>query len=326
MFHDAWMSAWRMRIVWLIAIGAGLLQTGGIIDVLYRLIRERVLFLTSPSNAHSYAFLANCRDLILGAGGAFGRTIVTLKLSQMFLLAALFVIGVLALAILCQGALVYIVGIRGRFTRPTLAEAFQVAGHRFWRVAALNLLPVGAYVFAWFVFLAPFGPIIHLTSAPAIITYIIAVMASLAVGFTATSVQMLALQTIVLDEAHLEPAIKNAYAIFKRSWLTLVETALALFAISIALFIAGGIAFIVILLPFLALVGIAIVFQAPTIATILILFSEALFFAMMACVGGFTIVFQYTVWNRLSTRLGKNMAVAKLVRIVHHVLHRIKGS
>lgn len=324
MFHDAWMSAWRMRLVWLVAIGAGILQTGGIIDVLCRLIRERVSLISSIGSAPEHSFLASCRDLILGAGNFFNSTIVTLKLSQVFLLGALFGISVLSLAILCQGALVYIVGVRGRFTRPTFAEAFQIAGEKFWRVAVLNLLPVGAYLFAWFVFLAPFGTIIQLTSAPAVITYVLAVMASLVVGFVATSIQMLALQSVVLDETHVEPAIKEAYAVLKRSWLTIVETALALFAISIALFIATGIIFLIFLLPFLALVGVAIVFQAPTIADILILFSEALFVAMMLSVGGFTIVFQYTVWNRLSTRLGKNMAVAGLIRIVHHTLNRFK--
>lgn len=324
MLHDAWMNAWRMRLAWLIAIGAGILQTGGIIDVLCRLIRERVTRLSSIGKVPDYSFLVSCRELILGAGSVFGGAVATLKLSQIFLLALLFGVGVLSLAILCQGALVYIVGVRGRFTRPTLAEAFHIAGQRFWGIAALNLLPLGAYVFAWFVFLAPFGTIIYLTSAPAIITYILAVMASLIVGFVATSVQMLALQSVVLDEMHVEPAIKAAYATFKRSWLTIVETVLALFAISVAIFIAAGIAFLVVLLPFLALVGMAIVFQAPTIADILILFSAALFFAVMFSVGGFTIVFQYTTWNRLSTRLDKNMAVAGLIRIVHHTLNRFK--
>ena len=313
-----------MRPAWLVAIGAGVLQTGGIIDVLFRFIRERVALLASANTPQDFVFFSRAQALVLQTPERLGQIIIVVKILEILLLALLLVVGCVALVILCQGALVYLVGVRGRFTRPTLAEAFHTAGASFWPLATLNLLPLGASVFAWFVFLAPFGTLLPLTSVTTVILYMLAITAALITGFLATSVHMLALQRVVLDKTHLESALKESYTLVKRSWITLIETALALFGIGAALFIAAAIACAVAVLPVLALVVIAIIFQTPIIADALILLCEALFFVVMFAVGGFMIVFQYTVWNRLSTRLEKNMAVSKLVRVVHQTLNRLK--
>ncbi len=323
MFRDAWVSAWRMRWAWVIALGAGTLQTGGIIDVLLRLIRERVVLLSPLETAPTSNFLANCYALILNADGAFNQLIMVAKLSQMFLLALLFGLAVLTFVVLCQGALVYLVGVRGRFTRPTLTEAFQAAGQSFWRVAALNCLPLGAYLLAWFIFLAPFGTLIQLTTVPAVLAYVLAVIAALVTGFIATSLHLLALQIVVLEAAHLEAALKATYVLFKRSWFTILETAVFIFAMNVALFMTALLIFTLLLLPLLAFVVIVSIFQMPLLGSVLILVCAILFLSIMLAAGGFMIVFQYTVWNRLSTRLNKNLAPSKLVRLAHHALNRL---
>lgn len=325
LLHDAWQTAWHARLGWLLAIGAGLLQTGGIIDVLYRVLQEHLKLLVPTQGASHLSYVwESCKYIIASGGDLFGQIVTGLRLSQTFLLALLMGIAVLALAILCQGALVYLVGARGRFTRPTLQESLKVGGERFWAVAALNLLPFGAYIFAWFVCLAPFGRIIPLTSPGAIIGYVVAVMIALAIGFAATALHMLAIQTIVLEEAHVLPALQNAWQVLRRSWFTILETSVGLFALGMALFLVSLIGFIVIILPLLAIVGVAIILQAPTLANAVLLLCVILFIAVMGSVGGFAIAFQYTVWNRLASRLQKNLGLAKVIRTVHRVLDQLK--
>lgn len=325
-FTDAWHTAWQSRIAWLLAIGAGVLQTGGIVDVLYRLIHKHLLQRTESSVSFTKpAFIATIQRLLTAGPSWLDRALVGAQLVNIFLLALLCAVTVLALVLICQGALVYMIGARGRFTKPTLGESLAVGGGHIWRTAALAFLPFIAFVFSWFVFLGPFGVTIQLTSVQAVLGYVIAIIASLIVGFLATSLQMLALQFVVLDDAHVEPALKQAWSIIRRSWLTLVEASVFLFVIGVAVFILSILSYLVLILPLLALAGAAIVFQSATLATFLLLFAELLFVIVMLSVGGAMIVFQYAVWNRLSTRLVKNLAVAKIVRVVHQTLDRIQS-
>lgn len=326
-FHDAWTMAWQRRTAWIVAIGAGILQTGGMLDVLSRLLSQRLNQLAPQEVTPSLPLLWSAVQQMIALGGnTFDKTLIGVKLSQAALLALLFGISILALALICQGALVYLIGVRGRFTKPTLQEAFAVGGRHLWRIAALNLLPLGAYVFIWFALLTPFGTLIPLTSTASIIAYIVAVATSLLVGFICTALHMLALQSVILDDAHVETSLKDAWLSLKRAWLPILEMSALIFAIGVALFIVSLVAFVIAILPILALVGVAIVFQAPTFADVLLLFCEALFILVMLATGGFTIAFQYASWNRLTGRTKKGLAVAKVVRIVHETLNKIKAN
>ena len=61
------------------------------------------------------------------------------------------------------------------------------------------------------------------------LAYVLAVIAALVTGFIATSLHLLALQIVVLEAAHLEAALKATYVLFKRSWFTILETAVFIF-------------------------------------------------------------------------------------------------
>lgn len=324
LLHDAWQTAWHNRLGWILAIGAGLLQTGGIIDVLYRVFQQHLTLLTSTQRANAlWNTWESSKQIVIAGGTRFGQIMTGIKLGETFLLALLLGLTVLALAIVCQGALVYLIGARGRFTKPTLREALKVGGERFWAVAALNFLPAGAYIFAWFICLAPFGTLIKLTTSTAVIGYVVAVTIALILGFIATALHLLALQDVVLQETHVLPAIQKAWDLTRRSWLTLLEASLGLFIIGVVIFLVSFAAFVILVLPLLAIVGIAIVLQAPTIANTVLMLCLLFFIVMMGSAGGFTITFQYIVWNRLSSRLQKNLAIAKIVRSVHQLLDRL---
>lgn len=322
-FHDAWTMVWHRRSVWIVALGAGILQTGGIIDVLSRLLRNRLTFLTG-AEVGSLAQAWQSTHSLLGLGTTtFAKVLIGLKLGQAGLLGLLFAVTVVCFALLCQGALVYLIGARGRFSKPTLSEAFAIARERIWGVAILNLLPVGAYLFTWFILLSPFERFIPLQSAGALIAYVGAIIVCLIVGFIGMSVHLLALPAIILEGIHTEAAIKEAWAFIRSSWFTILETALLLFFIGLAIFFVSLVAFIVAVLPFLAFVGVAIVLQAPGVADMLLLLCEALFILVMLAAGGFTIAFQYATWNRLYARMKRGMAVAKVVRVVHGILDKL---
>ncbi len=321
--QDAWHTAWRARALWLVAVAAGILQTGGIIDVLVRLMREHLGNVSSLGQISLLPGWSEIMQIINVGSSLFARAIISLKLVQVSLLAIVFGITVLVLSILCQAALVYVIGARGRFTRPTLQEAFAVAGDCFWKVAAINLLPIGAYIGGWFVFLAPFGRVIPLTSVGVIVAYLLAIILALAISFLATALHLLALQRVVLDAAPLKAALTEAWMIMRQSWFVILETAFGMFVLGVALFLASVAAIFVLLLPVFALVGFAIVFQASVLTNLLLQLSEFLFAVALLTVGGFMITFQYTIWNRLFSRLSKGMAVAKVVRLVHQALAQI---
>lgn len=322
--QETWTNTWKERRLWIVAVIAGILQTGGIVDVLLRLLREHLGTIPTlrefPIASVGQMLLA----VIRGGDTIFAQTVIGLKLLQVAFLATLFAATILALSILCQGALVYVVGLRGRFTRPSLQEAFSVAGSQFWAIAALNLLPIAAYVGGWFVFLGPFGTLIPLTSVAALVAYVVAAILALILGFIATTLHLLAMQRVVLDGAHVTPALQEAWQIVRQSWFVILETALGMFVLGIALFLASAAACLVFLLPLLAIVGAAIVFQSPLVMNSLLLLCEFIFIMVMVGAGGFMITFQYTVWNRLFSRLHKGIAVAKVVRVVHALIGRFQ--
>lgn len=321
--HDAWTMAWSRHVLWFLAIGTGILQTGGMIDVLIRVMRERISLSVDDLGGAGSLLLKSAVHLVQSVPSYFEKTVLIVKLGQITLLALLFGVAVLVLALLCQGAIVYLLGVRGRFTIPSLREAFSIAGDRFWAVAALNLVPVTAYALVWFALLVPFQSPIGTPSPLLIIAYTCAIILSLLIGFAATALQMLALQPVVLDEMPVAKALSRAWKLFSSSWLTVLEFALLLFAIGSALFVAGVIATIVAILPFFALIGLAIVLQAPTVAMILLLLTEAFAIGCLLALGGLTITFQYAAWHRLYARMQKGLAVAKVIRLVQHGLSKL---
>lgn len=323
--QETWTNTWKERRLWIVAVIAGILQTGGIVDVLLRLLREHLATIPTLREFPIASAGQMILQVIRGGDTVFAQTVIGLKLLQVAFLATLFAATILSLAVLCQGVLVYVVGVRGRFTRPTLQEAFSVAGSRFWGVAALNLLPIAAYVGGWFVFLGPFGTLIPLTSVAAIVAYVVAAIFALILGFIATTLHLLAMQRVVLDGAHVMLALQEAWQIIRRSWFVILETALGMFALGVALFVASAAACLILILPLLAVVGAAIVFQSPLVMNGILLLCEFIFIMVMVGVGGFMITFQYTIWNRLFTRLNKDMAVAKVVRVVHAFLGRFQS-
>jgi hypothetical protein len=105
--------------------------------------------------------------------------------------------------------------------------------------------------------------------------------------------------------------------LFKTYWLTVLELALVLFALGLAIFVAGVAAIILVILPFFALIGLAIVLQMPLLVTILLFMVEAFAIVCLLALGGLTITFQYAAWHRLHARMKRGIAVAKVLRLLH---------
>ncbi len=309
-------GAWRERWLWPLALIAGLIQTGGILDAFLVSTRETriqavTLFDASWSQSFQVMWLRVTRatdwiDAILAG--------------QNMLLAAVVVITTLALALVAQGALVFGIGgmIRGR--RPTLQESMRAGTQVFGRILALNVITLGLMWLARFLMLLPLALYsqepnagLALTSVATTVLYIVTVL-------SLTAIHFFSLNAIVLQDTHVTPAIERAAEMLRSHWLTVIEIALILFGIGMLTLLGALGLFFAMWLPLLLMMLGAVLMGMGSLFGFLYFVSVILFFVVMLVAGAFNLSFQYRAWQHLYMRLGEGGVLAKLHRWLHALM------
>jgi hypothetical protein len=313
-------DAWRERWLWPLALLAGLLQTGGILDAFLVSSRDAglqsVTLFDASWTASFHAMWANIAKApdALGSVSAVEGVILSLTI----------IVITVGLSLIAQGGLVYGIG-SIRAGRPGLRDCLR-AGARFLpRILALNIVTLGLMWLARFLMLLPLTlyaggptPSLALASVGMTLVYVIAIL-------SLTAIHFFALNNIVLHDRHVAESIERGLMLLRDSWLTIIEIAIILFCVGMATFIGGLLLFLAMGLPvLLILLGAALV-NASLLAEFAWFVWSMLFVLIMLMAGAFNLSFQYRAWNNLFRRLNEGPAVAKIHRVLHGLINSLSS-
>lgn len=308
-------GAWREKRLWAIALFAGIVQTGGIYDVLVRKFQRTAEQATT--------FFSRWES-----GGALAREFANLPLVDKFgvvqsvLFSATIVFAILAFAILAQGALVYALDRHLNGKVATLRESLQRAAHRFAPLLVMNVALLGAIWATRFLVSAPLAEVLRNPTPATVALYVVTMVIFLVLAIFLTSLHLLSLNGMLVDELTLSESLQHSMRLFRTSWLAILETAFVMLVIgSIIFFGSIGISFLV-NIPFLLFMRAALYFSFPQLFFLTNIISGFVLLAAFIFGGSYAITFQYATWNRLYRRINEGTAHAK----IHRVISWIAGS
>ena len=312
--RESLVTAWKKRSLWIFAIFAAILQTGGILDVLLHSVQQLTMegrqLISSPwiNIFSSFNLIEGTRDLHQ-VFSIIGRT-------QAFAYVSLIIGGILTCSILAQGALVY--GLQGGNSKiPKLRECLAVSGKHSWSVATLNILSIGLLWLLRFLLLIPLVQSAQNPSVSSLIVYMMMFLVFIIASFLLTTVHLFTLNGLLLDELTLWQSLEQSYELFKKSWLIIVETGALMLVIGFGMMMGAFLLFLIGVIPLiLFLLGAALIQSTTFMIFFYGLSSLLLFFIMIVC-GTYMVTFQYDAWGRLYQRIRAGNAFSKMHRWYH---------
>jgi hypothetical protein len=315
-------QAWNDRWLWPFAVFAALLMTGGIYDVILSSLRELqtrhdlIVAGTLPDSVMFAWSRLSGGESVLGMIGAW----------QSIAFALIFVIALLGLSIIGQGALAHGIGGRMRGKKSTFKQSLTVGARFFLPVALLNIFTIGLTWFAKFLMFIPYRATFVSPSLSGIVLYFLTALLFIAVLIALTSIHLFTLNALILQDATLHDAIGRAFSLLRKGWLAILELAFILFGIGIAIFALTFVLFIVMLIPLLLVMIATLVLGQAFVFSIGMALASILFFTLFIAAGAFSVTFQYVAWHHLFLKLGEGGLVAKLHRFSHWLTGSYKPS
>ncbi|HVM90914.1 MAG TPA: hypothetical protein VMU11_03395 [Verrucomicrobiae bacterium] len=314
-------GAWRERWLWPLALLAGLVQTGGILDAFLISSRNAGLQSVTLFDASWNASLVAMWSRIAHAPD--GWTAVSAV--EGMIISITIIVIIVGLSLIAQGGLLFGIGGTVRGNRPGLRESLRAGAKFLPRVFALNIVTLGLMWLARFLMLLPLtlysgqpSTGLALASVGMSIVYVVAVL-------SLTAIHFFALNSIVLQDGHVAESIERGIVLLRGSWLTVIEVSLILFAVGVLSFVGGVAAFLVIGLPVLLILLGAALANAALLAQFAWFVWATLFILIMLMAGAFNLSFQYRAWHHLYLRLGEGSALAKLHRWLHTVIDGLRA-
>lgn len=305
-------GAWRHRWLWPIALLAGLVQTGGIVDAVLLSMKRVRLESVTLFDASWMDSLNTIWGRVVGAPD----WIETILQAQNLFVGIVIVIATVALSFICQGALVYGIGGSVHGKLPGFRESLRVGAINLTRVFALNVITLGLMWLARFLMLVPLAVFTEEPSAGLAVASVGMTMLYILAVLSLTAVHFFSLNAIVLQGAHVTPAVERAVNLLRVSWLTVIEIAILLFFVGMAAFALGLVLFFAMWFPLFLLQLGAVLLNMETLFVFTNVLGGILFFLVMLSAGAFNLSFQYRAWNLLFVRLGEGGALAKMHRVL----------
>lgn len=306
-------ESWNSRWLWPFALFAAWLMTGGIYDVMLTSLQE----------------LRTRQDIILHGQLPQTITIAWSRLTdgssilhligawESVLFASIFILAVLSLSIIGQGALVHGIGGRIRGRKPHFRESLAIGTKFFVQTMLLNIFILGLTWFAKFLMFIPYRNSILDPSIGHLLGYLFTTVLFIVTLIVLTSVHLFTLNAMILQEASLHEALVRAFELLRRGWLAVLELALILFGVGMGIFALTLILFFVMIIPLVLVMFATMVLGQGFIFSLGYALGTLLFFTLFILAGVFTVTFQYAAWHLLFLKLGEGGLVAKLHRISH---------
>lgn len=316
-FRDALSTAWHHPRLWLLALFASLLMTGGMYDVLLRsfnaLGKDAAALLSGSQSSPGYGLISWATQPFQEIGSLVGL-LDTMGRVQGILL-SMTLLGIVGVAsIIAQGALVYGLGIRLRGEVPSLSACLAVGVRFFWKVLLLNIITLGLVWFFRTLVLLPFGTPLEATTFFTVVGSIAAYFLYILAVITLTSTHMLGLTSLVLQKYSVHESLLRGLLQTRKSWLLIIELGLGFLLLGVLLYFGLAVVYVIAGVPLLVLTLSAALLDSAVAATLLnILFFGGALLTFL-CFGAFATTVQYAAWNQLALRMAQGTALAKLHR------------
>ena len=314
-------GAWRERWLWPLALLAGLIQTGGILDAF--LVSSRNVGLQSVTLFD--ASWASTFQVMWMRVTQAPDTLAAIAASEGIVLSLTVMVITIGLSLIAQGGLIFGIGGSVRGGRPGLRDCLRAGAKHLPRVLALNAVTLGLLWLARFLMLLPLTlfagqptPALALASVGMSLLYVIAVL-------SLTAIHFFALNHIVLEEGHVAQSLERGLVMLRNSWLSIIEIAIILFGVGIATMIGGLLLFLVMGLPVLLILMGAVLVNANLLAEFAWFVWAMLFIVIMLMAGAFNLSFQYRAWHHLYKRLEQGVALAKIHRWLHMLIDGLRS-
>jgi hypothetical protein len=315
--REALSTAWHHPRLWVLALFASLLMTGGMYDVIIRSLsalgEDAALLLSGSQSSLGYGLISWATQPFQEIGTMVGF-LGTLDRFQGILLSIILLGIVGASSMIAQGALVYGLGIRIRGEVPSLSACLAVGTRFFWKTAFLNAITLGLLWFFRTLVLMPFGTALEATTAWTVVGSITAYLLYIVAIIVLTSTHMLGLTSLILQKYSVHESFLRGLAQTRAHWLLILEFGAGFFLLGAALYFGLALAYVVAGVPLLVLTLSAALLDSGVAATLLnvVFFGGALL--MFLAFGAFATTVQYSAWNQLALRVAQGTAVAKVHR------------
>lgn len=312
----ALLTAWRDRRYWPLAFFASVLLTGSSYDMMLRSLDS----ITSGTLDFGGKTLPSFGPAMHAISINMSNMLNALFALQAAAVIAVVILAFLAVSCMAQGGLVYALGATIRGKRPALGTAFSVGGSAFWPVAAINALAIALvwmlrFLVAFALYLAIHTPG-HLTTA----LYAVSFFLFVPLMFLILIVQVFSLNAMILQGAPVAEAVQRSYQLFKKHWVTILETAGILFLMTICLGVLSAGLIFVGLVPLLLIILLAAFLKSQLLLSISLGVALALLLIGAFCVAAFTTQLQYATWSSLYRKLGEGGVVPKIHRWVRGLM------
>lgn len=311
LLREALRLTWERKSLWVFGLFAGLVTTGGVVDVAGVRVRQVT---------DARAFLQDALSGTFPFADAFGAWVRQVQLldpsrvTATLTIALLLAIALVATAVLSQAALIR--GLACKQDRP-FHHGLREGLPSFWKLLALDLagkalqgILVGLTALVLALLLA------RGTRADALL-YLVTFLACFPLAVAGNLVMTLAAIDLVREGRGACHAFLHALGRFAGHWVNCLELGIVSFLVVLALWIAAGAAVAALAIPYAALIGLSLAIASTTLFWL----GSALFAvcagALTLAFTGASVTFQHAVWIAFMDRSAprRTPLVAKLERL-----------
>ncbi|OGF21536.1 hypothetical protein A2316_04255 [Candidatus Falkowbacteria bacterium RIFOXYB2_FULL_38_15] len=312
----SWEITIKNKFLWFFGIFAAIAGNGGIYEIFakgFNRVSERGEFVTPGESLWSYLDINKLETF-------YEKTPLFVTIFWFVFILAIIIIAVaICLSILSKGAIINSSKKLAGKKKVDFKDGWEAGTKYFWRLLGLNIFSK-AVIFGLLVLLTI--PVMLFISGGDgnfiwnLVLYILSFVFFTGLALLVSFITVFASCFIAAEDYSLVEAIRAGLRLFARNWLTAIEMALILFAISFVVGLALIIFTILYLIP-VALLLLAFTYLELVLGFWLILFLSSLFWmAIVICLGGLLSTFQFSAWTLLFMDLNKGKIWSKLLRFV----------
>lgn len=318
MFHRsylrlAWQTAWRHKRLWILGLLAGLINNGGMLNIVFRAFHRAsgeatLVNLFEGSQPGGSAIILYLQKLALVAPTRLGTTVAIIILA---------LVALLALALCAEASLIKSIPLVDRGKKPAefLEHKLELLTNLFGlnALTRLGLIALTA-LSAW----ALFALATNTLSGDALVTFAIMILfvpLTLLLGYFG----IFGAIEIVAKKQNIIGAVVATTKVLTKHWLTIAEMAVVLFLVNLLASLAVVVGVLILSVPYLIALSIATSLGSGFLWLATITLGAVLMTLYGLAVFGMTTTFTYAAWYHAYAAFNKRQTIAsKLERLLHH--------
>ena len=313
--RQAWQTTWKHKRLWLLGILAGLVNTGGVLNITFRTFHRLSPELTWRS--YLEGSMPGATTILL-----YVQKLALVSQTRLGLTVAVILIALIALAVLAlcaQAGLIKAIPLvdRGRklghFTNHSLTTLGQLLGLDFLARLAMLLLTFGTG-------LAIVKLVSHTVTGNALITFgllLIFIPISLLIGY----LSVFAAIEVVIKGQGIIHAVQNTWRVLTKHWLPIAELTVLLFFVNLLASFTAIVAVVLFAVPYLVSLKTATVVGSGFLWLGTMAFGAVFIILIGLLIFGWMTASTYAAWYHAYEKLGNRPSVtSKLERVFQHFL------